>query len=298
MWMRSFERHTEKMGVEERRRILLKSLSDDCLDHLEDLLLKEKPKAPYSEIRTALLNLFARPCKVHEPMMLLMSRVQSEEENLYQYVGSLKKLAHEAFSSDKVKVDEIIRDRFIRGIRDRRVKDKLCELNDLSLNDAVEMASECDSKFRMVETLLYRPKVQCIMSNPDREPLEDEIVSTVLETTPRSRCQSVDLTSKTSLELVPRKGILKLPALTPSSDIKGKSVQIHQVNKELDRSQAIRGVGKINNQLIVFDVDTGADITAISEEVFLRLNPRPKLTHFEARVLSAGDARSQINSKK
>lgn len=122
------------MGTEERRRTLLKSLSDDCLDHLEDLLLKEKPKATYAEINTELLNLFARPCKVHDPMMLLMSRVQNEEENLYQYVGSLKILAREAFAADQVKLDEVIKDRFIRGLRDKQIKDKMCEQNSWGVN--------------------------------------------------------------------------------------------------------------------------------------------------------------------
>lgn len=56
----------------------------------------------------------------------------------------------------------------------------------------------------------------------------------------------------------------------------------------LERPKPIHGLCKLENKLVVFDLDTGADISAISKTVYESLNPQPRLLKNYPVVLSAG----------
>ncbi|CAF1042168.1 unnamed protein product [Brachionus calyciflorus] len=100
----------------------------------------------YNNMVTALINwtliqLFSRHESSLDPMHTLVTRVQQNDENLFQYISILKKIAREAFEIDTIKKDDFLIDRFIPGLKDNRIKEKLCSQFNLSLREIVEQAS-------------------------------------------------------------------------------------------------------------------------------------------------------------
>ncbi|RNA20786.1 hypothetical protein BpHYR1_050685 [Brachionus plicatilis] len=125
-WVNTFERHTPDLSESSKKTLMLKLLHGDCLEQLEHLLLRDKPNASYSEIKKSLLRLFSRQETNLDPMHALVNRAQGPEENLFQYVSILKKLTRDAFDEENIRREDLIKDRFIRGIKDKRIKEKLC----------------------------------------------------------------------------------------------------------------------------------------------------------------------------
>ncbi|CAF0815208.1 unnamed protein product [Brachionus calyciflorus] len=66
------------------------------------------------------------------------------------------------------------------------------------------------------------------------------------------------------------------------------------VHTHKQRPDPIRGACKINDNLVVFDLDTGADISALSSDVYERLNPKPKLVNIDREIHSAGGAMKNV----
>ncbi|CAF0815198.1 unnamed protein product [Brachionus calyciflorus] len=145
-WLSVFERRNTGASEYEKRGLILELMSPDVMEKLDNFLLNELPDSSYLAIRKSLIRLFSKHESTHDPIMSLVNRSQTNEENLFQYIGALKKLAREAFEHDMVSKEDIIKDQFIRGIKDERIKDKLCNKFGQPLNEIMELASEWESK--------------------------------------------------------------------------------------------------------------------------------------------------------
>ena len=283
-WLSMFERHHQDLSDNKKGQVIVDFLSPEVNEELESFLLKEKPRAGYQEIRKALLRLFAKHETIQDPIMSLVSRTQHEQENLFQYMGALKRLSREAFEKEMFARDELIKDRFIRGIKDERIKSKLCESYNLRLDKMMELASEWESKLKKTDTVKYKPHINKLATVESGDESSEPRFGTDNK---RARFYSIsreDSGRISSKEKPENSRPLKILQLTKAA--------IEHVHSK--RPDPIRGVCKINNQMVVFDLDTGADVSALSETAFETLNPLPKLTQINREIHSAGGIMDNI----
>ncbi|CAF1052565.1 unnamed protein product [Brachionus calyciflorus] len=292
-WINMFERHTQDLSETSKKNLILQLIHGDCLEQLEYLLLKEKPTASFYEIKKALIRLFSRHESSLDPMHTLVTRVQQKDENLFQYISILKKIAREAFEIDTIKKDDLLIDRFIRGLKDNRIKEKLCSQFNLSLGEIVEQASIWESKFKKTDTISQqRHSLNKGCSKEDCE--STQIIPTNGK---RVRFYSTEQASSSededNVDCQPR--ISKI-----DSKKVDKSLKLFQVikpktsNFQLPHPKPIRGLCKLNDKLVVFDLDTGADISAMSTTVYNSLNPKPRLVKNHQDIISAGGKMENI----
>ena len=154
-----FERHHQDLPDDKKERLILNLLSPEVSEELETFLLIKKPSANYHEVRKALLRLFAKRETIQDPVMSLVYRTQHEHENLFQYMRALKRLSREAFEKETLARDELIKDRFVRGIKDERIKIKLCERYYLPLDEIMELAGEWEDKLKKTDIVMYKPQI-------------------------------------------------------------------------------------------------------------------------------------------
>ena len=73
---------------------------------------------------------------------------------------ALKRLSREAFEKETFARDELIKDRFVRGIKDERIKSKLSESYNLPLDEIMELAGEWESKLKKTDMVMYKPQIK------------------------------------------------------------------------------------------------------------------------------------------
>ncbi|RNA33117.1 hypothetical protein BpHYR1_028048 [Brachionus plicatilis] len=150
------ERHHQDLKDGLKSQIIIEFLSPEVNEELESFLLKEKPRAGYQEIPMALFELHAKRGTFQDPVMTQVSRTQQDQENLFQYIGALKRLLREAFQRDTFSRDELIKDRFVRSIKDERIKRKLCGSYNLRLDKMMELATELLSSIRRTDIFEWK----------------------------------------------------------------------------------------------------------------------------------------------
>ncbi|CAF0905878.1 unnamed protein product [Brachionus calyciflorus] len=200
-WISTFERHTQEQND------------------------NKKPNSTYLEIKKALMRLMSRQVENCESVYSFVDRTQTETENLFQFVGELKKLAREAFDKESVDREELIKDRFILGIKDDRIKEKLCSTLSLTLGEMVELASEWEKS----SSVFKKPRAEKKFLN-----------------------------------------ILQMSS--------AKTSDIHI---------SCRAPLKVEDKLVVFDLDTGTFISAVSSSIFNCLNPKPRLIKNNREIMEA-----------
>lgn len=123
---------------------------------IERLVQPDKPTTvPYEAIKRVVReHLGGKPSPLRT-RFLFFRRNQEPSESVTDYATDLRKLAEDCgFGSEEVAVDVMLRDRFVFGIRDDALRERLLDKRDLTFDAAYEMAlkteAPCEKQFKTV----------------------------------------------------------------------------------------------------------------------------------------------------
>ncbi|XP_050032370.1 uncharacterized protein [Dermacentor andersoni] len=136
-----------KIAKEEQKRAVLLSC---CGEEAYGLMTLVKPVRPtaaiYEEIKTAVRkHPHPRPSELYARFSLY-KRNQAAKESVADYVTALRKLAEDCgFSDEQLPLDIMMRDRFVCGLQNEAVQQRLLAEHDLTFNVAYDMAATTEA---------------------------------------------------------------------------------------------------------------------------------------------------------
>ena len=283
---------------------------------LDPTIKPENNDLYYNEVTAKFTAYFIPKRNIIHERALFNERKQKQGESVEQYVRSLRELV---VHCKYVDADDHVRDRLVLGLRDKHVKQKLQLTNDLTLEKAIDIA-------RQTEMVKQQVKLQEQLDDDDsvtgvRE--EDLSVQELRSNSNRGQFRS----SRTTITNTKRHGKdcsncgykhedRRCPAIGKNCN---KCQRIGHFSK-MCRSTGIREVVTenerdddnddeyyldsitynkantspwivsmtINNSEIDFKLDTGADVTVITEDTWERLKPKPQISAVTMRLSSPG----------
>ena len=248
---------------------------------------------------------------IHERALFNM-RSQKEGENIESYVRSLYELSENTGFQDR---EEAIRDRLVLGVRDRELSEKLQLQSDLTLQSATEMARQ----FEQVKSQLVTQREGS--GSLDAVQKDKRAVDDVQGKVKDHKGQRWGTGHKRNRGQPQGSGTPKCQKCggkhgrSATCPAKGKEChKCHKLNhfarecKSKGLHNLTAGTGRnslflgslgtddepwritipISGKAVSFKIDTGADVSAISESVYKSISPRPKLKHSDTVLQSPG----------
>ncbi|KAK8758952.1 hypothetical protein V5799_003416 [Amblyomma americanum] len=153
----SWDEYVERLGMfceanqitkeEQKRAVLLSSCGEEVYGLIVTLVKPERPTAAtYEEIKTAVRkHLHPKPSELYA-RFLFYRRNQAAEESVADYVTVLRKLAEDCgFGSAQLPLDVMMRDRFVCGLRNEGVQQRLLAEHSLTLKVAYDLATTAEA---------------------------------------------------------------------------------------------------------------------------------------------------------
>ncbi|XP_075559322.1 uncharacterized protein LOC142590796 [Dermacentor variabilis] len=137
-----------KMTKEEQKRAAL--LSCCCEEAYGLIVTLVKPARPtaanYKEFKTAVRKHLHPRLSELCARFLFYKRNQAAEDSVADYVTALRKLAEDCgFVDEQLPLDIMMRDRFVCGLQNEAVQQRLLEEHDLTFNVAYDMAATAEA---------------------------------------------------------------------------------------------------------------------------------------------------------
>ncbi|KAK8777013.1 hypothetical protein V5799_029642, partial [Amblyomma americanum] len=132
---------------EQKRAVLLSSCGEEVYGLTVTLVKPERPTAAtYEEIKTAVRkHLHPKPSELYA-RFLFYRRNQAAEESVADYVTALRKLAEDCgFGSAQLPLDVMMRDRFVCGLRNEGVQQRLLAEHSLTFKVAYDLATTAEA---------------------------------------------------------------------------------------------------------------------------------------------------------
>ncbi|XP_075527628.1 uncharacterized protein LOC142559838 [Dermacentor variabilis] len=132
---------------EQKRAVLLSCCGEEAYGLIVTLVKPARPTtATYEEIKTAVRkHLHPRPSELYA-RFLFYKRNQAAEESVADYVTALRKLAEDCgFGDVQLPMDIMMRDRFVCGLQNEAVQQRLLAEHDLTFNVAYDMAATAEA---------------------------------------------------------------------------------------------------------------------------------------------------------
>ncbi|XP_075559299.1 uncharacterized protein LOC142590759 [Dermacentor variabilis] len=132
---------------EQKRAVLLSCCGEEAYGLIVTLVKPARPTtATYEEIKMAVRkHLHPRPSELYA-RFLFYKRNQAVEESVADYVTALRKLAEDCgFGDVQLPMDILMRDRFVCGIQNEAVQQRLLAEHDLTFNVAYDMAATAEA---------------------------------------------------------------------------------------------------------------------------------------------------------
>ncbi|XP_077512794.1 uncharacterized protein LOC144123963 [Amblyomma americanum] len=132
---------------EQKRAVLLSSCGEEVYGLIVTLVKPERPTAAtYEEIKTAVRkHLHPKPSELYA-RFLFYRRNQAAEESVADYVTALRKLAEDCgFGSAQLPLDVMMRDRFVCGLRNEGVQQRLLAEHSLTFKVAYDLATTAEA---------------------------------------------------------------------------------------------------------------------------------------------------------
>ncbi|KAK8756643.1 hypothetical protein V5799_000656 [Amblyomma americanum] len=132
---------------EQKRAVLLSSCGEEVYGLIVTLVKPERPTAAtYEEIKTAVRkHLHPKPSELYA-RFLFYRRNQAAEESVADYVTALRKLAEDCgFGSAQLPLDVMMRDRFVCGLRNEGVQQRLLAEHSLTFKFAYDLATTAEA---------------------------------------------------------------------------------------------------------------------------------------------------------
>ncbi|CAF1129296.1 unnamed protein product, partial [Brachionus calyciflorus] len=247
-----------------------------------------------------LRKLYGKEYRYNDPLIEFASRRQQPNENIYNYLCDLEQLAGAAYPDKKEPtLEPLIVDRFIRGIYDMKIKQELCRppiCNNLSdvLGKAFELEeafTKCQAPKSIMNTnnnknsnnrVSFEENSHTIEKYPDQEfckhcthhkhlakdcfrnPNHPRNRNNI-ETHVRSVIKSGAKIRNNPIQTVCTE---KNTCLEFQGDSHGPIQPQNATESQVDDEKSIEGMCLINEIPINFTIDTGAQITVISDRVY------------------------------
>lgn len=227
-------------------------------------------------------------------------RVQNREETVEQFVRALHVLAKDCeFSS----AEERVRDRFVVGLNDDEISDKLQLEIDLTLKKAIDIARQFEQIKNQKKERQQSVNIDAArQTNPVRK-----FRSQGQPTTSASKCNYCGYANHMNKTKCPAYGkrCKACNMLNHFAQVcrqsKDKHSSIHNVEVEEQTTEHFLGSVASDNECnkwwltatlqgteIKFKVDTGADVDVISEVTYRELSSRPELSPCRTTLISPG----------
>ncbi|XP_049267577.1 uncharacterized protein LOC125756713 [Rhipicephalus sanguineus] len=135
---------------EEKRAVLLSSCGEETYSLIVTLVKPERPTAAaYEKIKKAVREHMHPKPSVLYGRFLFYKRNQAQGESVADYVTALRRLAENCgFGDDTLPMDEMMRDRFVFGISNEAVQQRLLAERDLTFTVAYDMAVTAEATQR------------------------------------------------------------------------------------------------------------------------------------------------------
>ncbi|KAK3106947.1 hypothetical protein FSP39_003645 [Pinctada imbricata] len=249
---------------------------------------------------------------IHERAKFHM-RTQGQGESVETFIGSLHELAEHCEFDNK---SEVIRDRLVIGIRDKEVSEKLQLQADLTLDKACEMARNSelvksqikDLQSHNLDAVKTHNRTQGANARfrqgqgrgrgnkpQQRKPASYPVCDRCNRKHPANQCPAFGQQCRKCKNL-------HHFAICCKTKMKQKACnEIQQQNDDFDDETYFLGSIennsdtepwyvnlKVNNRILSFKIDTGADVSVISEATYKHLRPKPNLVPIRSTLSSPG----------
>ena len=305
-WIRRFERFRKATSLDEKDEetqvsTLVYTMGEEADDIVVSFELSADEAKNYEVVKTKFQNKYENKKNVIFERAKFNSRVQEQNETVDSFITDLYKLAqHCDFKTLK---DELIRDRIVVGLRDRRLSEKLQLDPKLTLDLAIKQAKQSEM-VKKQQNLLHSDKTAA--ANIDRVQKSRPVRAEKPKTS--STPVKLDKSDKCSRCGGPQHPKLKCPARdskcnscqkkghwskvcrnanTPHSTTR----RVREVAEDdepefffgevIDAVKAttreLKTVLQVDNKELEFKIDTGADVSVITEKDYQRLKPKQSL---------------------
>lgn len=145
---------------EEKRAVLLSSCGEETYSLIVTLVKPERPTAAtYDCIKKAVREHMHPKPSVLYGRFLFYKRNQAQGESVADYVTALRKLAENCGFGDKtLPLDEMMRDRFVFGINNEAVQQRLLAERNLTFAVAYDMAVTAEATQRQQREVRTEPQ--------------------------------------------------------------------------------------------------------------------------------------------
>ncbi|RNA06016.1 hypothetical protein BpHYR1_027401 [Brachionus plicatilis] len=272
-------------------------MEETCIEQLEPRLLIRNPNATYEEIIKISSKLFGRNPINNDPMMEFVHRTQLQNETIFQFMFELENLAAKAYLQHNDRYRKpIIVDRFIRGSRDNKVQSELCQTETIeTIQEVLDKANKLEIGFQKCKQIIEgknsRTNEIRSKNNPNNynnlydQFNQEAIYSNQHYQKPKPKVSFLsnnkhpNLKTKNATSLKFSKNLqlakqlhhpkshsyqnLKLPT-NNATFLNANEQQISNYSSTV--AENLESDCQINDILTHFQIDTGSDITAISEK--------------------------------
>ena len=291
-WLRRFERFRQATGLKEKSEetqisTLIYSMGDKAEDLLQTFSLSEEDAKKYSTVVEKFNSHFIKRCNVIYERARFNRRVQQEGESVEDFIFDVHTLAqHCAYGPLQ---EEMIRDRIVAGIRDASLSEKLQMDDRLTLETAVKKAQESEA-VKQQQKMIRKDEaieVDAVKKRTGKQPCYPKNAirqhKTFSQSQKCTRCgqpahaKKVPCPAKDQLcHRCDKKGHFKKMCRTklPSRNIDATEEQNEFLGTiyvdTADANTTIPWVTpiNINMRVVNFKIDTGADVTVISEKEY------------------------------
>ncbi|XP_054930706.2 uncharacterized protein [Dermacentor andersoni] len=132
---------------EQKRAVLLSCCGEEAYGLIVTLVKPSRPTAAtYEEIKTAVRkHLHPRPSELYARFLFYKTN-QAADESVADYITALRKLAEDCgFGDEQLPLDIMMRDRFVSGLQNEAVQQRLVAKHDLTFNVAYDMAATAEA---------------------------------------------------------------------------------------------------------------------------------------------------------
>lgn len=301
-WIRRFERFRKATSLDERDEesqvsTLIYTMGEEADDILTSFELSPDEANDYTTVKAKFENKFTLKRNVIFERAKFNSRNQEQNETVDSFITDLFKLAqHCEFQTLR---DELIRDRIVVGLRDRRLSEKLQLDPKLTLDLAVRQAKQ--SEMIKSQQSVIHSDMKTTPANVDRvrkaKPSRTSNPHTPGKPDsgwkcgrcggtqhPKTKCPAKD----SKCNKCNKKGHWSKVCKTKSTS--GKLYEVEDdhdseffLGEVIDAIKVttadLKTVLQLNGQSTPFKIDTGADVTVITENTYKSLKPQPRLRY-------------------
>lgn len=133
-----------EISDDKKKSLLISSISDNTYKTLRDLCHPLLPKnKTFSELIEILNKQFIVKIPVYRERCNFYNSLQFDDETILNWFARLKKLSVDCKFGDRF--EDILLDKFISGISSSVILDRLCDENELTLQQAVDIAAMKES---------------------------------------------------------------------------------------------------------------------------------------------------------